>query len=357
MEGTIKLTHIRKDEKVHIPNTFIDNYLPRANGEFVKIYLYLMRWLPVRDHEVSLETIADCFNMTESDVIRALRYWENEGLISLSFSDTDSGVITAVCLHEVKNSGSGSASKTAKLSRRENPSAHYTAPVYSMDEIAGLSDYPEGRELLEVIQQYMGRPLSQTDLNTIFFLTDDLDFSAELIGYLFEYCVSNGHTSMRYIEKTAVNWAGKGISTVEQAKAETGSFSAAYFPVMKAFGLGNRMPAPAETKYIRKWYEDYGFDSAMVIEAVNRTMAKTHTPSFEYADRILQNWKKSGITSTEDLKKYDENFRGSKAEGTLKLASRGNVSRFHNFEQRSGNTSELEMKLFNKARNKAAKAE
>ena len=50
-------------------------------------------------------------------------------------------------------------------------------------------------------------------------------------------------------------------------------------------------PAPAEIQYIRKWYDDYGFDSAMVIEAVNRTMERTHTPSFEYTDKILLNWK------------------------------------------------------------------
>ncbi|MCR4672756.1 MAG: DnaD domain protein [Lachnospiraceae bacterium] len=352
MEGTIRLTNTRQDGKVHIPNSFIDNYLPRANGEFVKIYLYLIRWLPVRDHEVSLEAIADCFNMTESDVIRALRYWENEGLISLTFSDTDPGLMTAVCLHEVKN-----ASARAPYARESSAApVRRTAPVYSIDEIASLSDDPEGRELLEVIQQYMGRPLSQTDLNTIYFLSDDLGFTTELTGYLFEYCVSNGHTNMRYIEKTAVNWAEKGISTVEQAKAESGSFSAVVFPVMKAFGLGSRMPAPAETQYIRKWYDEYGFDSSMVIEAVNRTMERTHTPSFEYADKILLNWKKAGISSVEDAKKNDADFRGSRGSGKLRLASKGNGSRFHNFEQRPVN-SELEMKLFNKARNKAAKAE
>ncbi len=26
-----------------IPNRFLDEYMPRANGEFVKIYLYLLR--------------------------------------------------------------------------------------------------------------------------------------------------------------------------------------------------------------------------------------------------------------------------------------------------------------------------
>ncbi len=31
-----------------------DEYLPRANGEFLKIYLYLLRWLSHPDHALSL---------------------------------------------------------------------------------------------------------------------------------------------------------------------------------------------------------------------------------------------------------------------------------------------------------------
>ncbi len=67
-----------------ISNRFIDEYMLNANGEFVKIYLYLLRALSATDYDVSVCHIADIFNHTEKDVIRALKYWEQTGLLRLS---------------------------------------------------------------------------------------------------------------------------------------------------------------------------------------------------------------------------------------------------------------------------------
>ena len=61
-----------------ISNIFIDYYMPRANGEFVKIYLYLLRSLQSGDTALDLAAVADVFDCTESDVLRTLRYWENQ---------------------------------------------------------------------------------------------------------------------------------------------------------------------------------------------------------------------------------------------------------------------------------------
>ena len=59
-----------------VPNLFLDNYMPEANGEYVKIYLYLLRCLKSDTQELSIELIANKFENTESDVRRALKYWE-----------------------------------------------------------------------------------------------------------------------------------------------------------------------------------------------------------------------------------------------------------------------------------------
>ena len=56
-----------------ISNIFIDYYMPRANGEFVKIYLYLLRSLQSGDTALDLAAVADVFDCTESDVLRTLR--------------------------------------------------------------------------------------------------------------------------------------------------------------------------------------------------------------------------------------------------------------------------------------------
>ena len=59
-----------------ISNRFIDEYMTNANGEFVKIYLYLLRCMNSPDCSFSISRAADKFNHTEKDIQRALKYWE-----------------------------------------------------------------------------------------------------------------------------------------------------------------------------------------------------------------------------------------------------------------------------------------
>ena len=73
-----------------IENIFIDQYMPKANGEFVKLYLYLLRCAGT-DRELSLSSIADVFDHTEKDVKRALSYWEKLELLKLQY-DSNGGL-------------------------------------------------------------------------------------------------------------------------------------------------------------------------------------------------------------------------------------------------------------------------
>ncbi len=62
-----------------VSNTFIDEYMGTASGEYVKVYLYLLR----HDGEnVEIPDIADALNHTEADVRRALAYWERAGVLA-----------------------------------------------------------------------------------------------------------------------------------------------------------------------------------------------------------------------------------------------------------------------------------
>ena len=59
-----------------VPDVFIDTYMAGASGEYVKVYLYLLRH---QQEEVSIGQIADALNHTEADVQRALAYWQRAG--------------------------------------------------------------------------------------------------------------------------------------------------------------------------------------------------------------------------------------------------------------------------------------
>ena len=66
-----------------VPDLFLDQYMPAANGEFVKVYLYLLKLVKDHQQDSTLSSMADFFSCTENDIVRALKYWEKQGLAEL----------------------------------------------------------------------------------------------------------------------------------------------------------------------------------------------------------------------------------------------------------------------------------
>ena len=62
-----------------VSNEFIDTYMTAANGEYVKVFLYLLRH---EKEDLTVSDIADALNHTESDVKRALTYWKDAGILA-----------------------------------------------------------------------------------------------------------------------------------------------------------------------------------------------------------------------------------------------------------------------------------
>lgn len=82
----ISLQNSSELEVTILSNRFIDNFMPRANGEFVKVYIYLLRMVSAAPSSFSLEHMADSLFCTERDISRALKYWEGEKLIALTYT-------------------------------------------------------------------------------------------------------------------------------------------------------------------------------------------------------------------------------------------------------------------------------
>lgn len=334
-----------------VSNVFIDEYMSGANGEFVKIYLYLLRQLNSADAGFSLSEIADKFEHTEKDVKRALCYWERMQLLHLDY-DTNENLIAIRLMDALSKTGSEktSAQQTTATETTQAVSSDVPkVPVkksYSADDIKEFTNQEAVTELVFIAEQYLGRTLTATDLNTIFYFYDELNLSIELIEYLIEYCVSNRHTSIRYIEKVALAWAENGYQTVEQAKQANGQYNQTYSAVMKALGISGRNLISSETAYIEKWKNTFGFSIELIQKACEKTIQTIHEPSFEYTDRILNNWKESNITSLEDVAKADTEHQ--KRKKTPVTPTRTIVSnKFTAFDQRNYDDSRLEKMLLN----------
>lgn len=387
--STIQLHKDFPDTVTCVPNTFIDRFMPEANGEFVKVYLYLLRSLANHSQDCTISAIADQFNHTEADVVRALRYWERMQLLQLEY-DKDKSVC-AIHFPDAGDGIFGSPDKPAVSGKRpagnpaastdnlsaddtiastDNPPAddtivptpslpagntsaaaasnvvqmHPARKEYTLDEIRQFQKNDSVSELFFIIETYLKHPLSSTDTNTILYWYDALHFPPDLIIYLVEYCISKGHSSMRYMDKVAMGWSDSHITTVEQAKENAASHSQAYYSVMKAFGITGRNLVDSEASFIRRWTKDFGFDLPLVLEACRRTMTATHQPSFEYTDSILTSWHNNHVHTLEDVKALDQVYsRSRQASASTKEAPKRN--KFNNFNQRDYDYDKLEKML------------
>jgi DnaD/phage-associated family protein len=325
-----------------IPNTFIDQYMPSANGSYVKVYLYLLRCLSGNCPEVTISSIADRMENTEKDIIRALTYWEKLNLLVLTRNiQKEITEIRLLDIHGRKENDNVISDSDSQLDEIAVSIHTESKPAgrqsYSTEKIAELTNNDEIKWAMHIVEIYLDRPLKPMDIQLILYLYEELHFSPELIMYLYEYCVSKGKKSASYIEAVALTWAEEGIDTEAKAKEAAASYSDHFNTVNKAFGL-NRAPGQIERQYITKWVEVFGFSDEIIAEACNRTILRTQKPDFKYTDKILETWFKKDVKSHTDITKLDEEFsKGNKSRDSKKINSdpKQTSNRFNQFPQRS----------------------
>ncbi len=379
-----------------VSDIFIDQYMPKANGEFVKVYLYLLRATGSGAGIATISEIADHFSNTEADIVRALNYWASEGILQVQtgadgqiaginlYSLAVSGMQAAqnniqsavadnaaqnilqsnVVNNAVQNiSGADSQVQDSVVQKLKSQAADKAAPSqkeYTLDEIKEFRKNPDISELFFIIETYLKHTLSSTDTNMVLYWLDELHFSTDLVEYLVEYCITKGHSSLRYMNKVALGWADAGIKTVDQAKDDAAAHSQIYYSVMKALGITGRNLVDSEMSLINKWVGEYGFDIELVKAACSKTISAIQKPSFEYTDSILTNWRKKDVHTLKDVEVLDANFaKANKATGSgssqganaanssskPKSNNSNSKNKFNNFNQRNNDYDKLE-KLF-----------
>ncbi len=350
-----------------VSNLFIDEYMKDANDAQLKVYFYLLRMLNA-DQAISVSGIADKFNHTEKDVIRALKYWEKQEILDLDFDDNK----TLVGIHlrdlstqtakapqhnvlltsgpvQTQNAAAGvpvitaaaaPLSQTVQTTPQE-AGRSYTKPAYSLDQLREFKNREETSQLLFIAEAYIGKPLTPSEIKTILFFTDVLHFSEDLIDYLLQYCVERGKKDFKYIEKVAVNWAEEGITTPKQAQKFSTRYDRSVYSIMNSLGRSTA-PTAKELEFINRWTRDYGFSTDIILEACERSSLATDKHRFEYAEGILSSWKQANVQHKTDIQQMDASYQKKKS---AKPAPAASSNRFTQFTQNSYDYTTLEKEI------------
>ncbi len=350
-----------------ISNFFIDYYMTEANGEFVKVYLYLVRLLNTNSN-ITVAAIADHFNLTENDICRAIKYWISRDVLKLNYDgkghlrgivllplhapaidlkmETDAVSILRLdtasntATRELEYERQVAATNVIAMPQNVAQTSHTelvlpSKPKFSAADVTNAMKDSDFGDLIYLIETLFGRPVTQTETSNILYIYDTLQFPVDLFEYLVEYCVERGKTNVRYMESVAIAWYKDGIKTRQEAKEQVSQTNSVAKTVFKALGIrSDRAITQAEIELINTWTTDFGFSEDIIKRACETaTLSKPTGATLKYVNGILEEWNRNNVKTLSDIDALDKAFAAKKAMEKATPKSSDNISKFNDFKQ------------------------
>jgi len=315
--------------------------MPKSLGGSLKVYIYLFAQSnSISETNLPLENVATELDMLYSEVLQALKYWNEQGV--LHFEERSSDEFELAFYLEPSVHRDDEIPSKLPLSKTI---ISQSRPEYRTEEInLYIQDSPSVNELFKIAEQYLGRLLSSTDQKILYSFYDWLHMPFDLIEFLIEYCASNNHTAIHYIEKVAITWVDSGIDTVGKAKEKV-ALDSRYFKILSALGSSKSNVTLAEKKCIDKWLMEFAFSIEVILEACRRAVMQTNKPSLNYVDSILVSWHSSKVQTLEDITLIDKAYESKKqlnSQDTYQAKRPVKTAKFNNMYSHNWNFEELE---------------
>ena len=289
---------------VPIPKDFIEHIMPSSNASYVMVYLYIM-FLACNGYSAGTDEIAKKLGLIESDVINAIKYWNDKGI----FSGTGDTIIVKKSVDEEISDD---------VSKK---------PV---DEVTRIAEGdPKLADMFRLAQEVLGKTLSNKEIETLYWFYDQLGFSTDLVIMLLEYCVIRNKRNINYIEKVAITWHENNITTMAEAKAFTDKYNeeSNYTSTLrKLFGIDDRNLSKTESLYIDTWRDELKMSVDMVGLAYDYCSIAIGKLSFPYINTILKRWAEQGITTVPEAEQDHEQHKQDTSSGDDEMTATENIS-------------------------------
>jgi DnaD/phage-associated family protein len=308
-----------------VSNVFIDKYMSKARGEYVKVYLLGLKYCVSGELGANSSLIASTLCLLETDILNAWNYWNDEGVIKMSAID---------------NMGNF---RIEFLDLSNTPEES----IKNLDLIKEL-DNSSVKGMLQDIEKLIGRPLSPKEMTLYLGWQKDFNFSPELILLLIQYCVSKGKVDYRYIEKIAMAWHDSNIKDIEGAQSFIKRHEDKWTNIRKILtylGIKSGDVMKPQEDILAKWLNVYKFPTEIIYKACDICFERLNRADFKYIDGILNSWFKDNIKSLEDIEKKDRKKINHKPIINTNNNNNNTKGNFNNYDQRTYDFDELERKL------------
>lgn len=277
---------------INLPSSVAD-IAPNANESQLKVIISIFAYSGhFNDFEPVLPILSEKLELEINEVISALEFWAENGIITLDGYELTSNVAAII------------AEKTNET------------PAYTGAQILRFVDSnPDFKMLADCAQNVLGKVFTKTDFTSLQMLKEYYNFSDEYILMLLAYCVENDTTNWAYIRKTSKILYDEGIDTYERleshfsARRNKRSFE---YKIRKLFGVGGREFTSKEKSTFEKWVNaKYSYE--LIKKAYEVCIDNTGKSSWSYTSKVLENWQISGIKTVEEAEKALASFKSKQS--------------------------------------------
>lgn len=298
-----------------VPSILVDKYLKLAGAVQLKVLLWLLRH---PGQELDQQAISHSLGISPPDAADAMLYWQECGLIIKG-----EGAMPSTFTTRETAFPESSLPQSAKVREPESP----TIPVSLVSPEKSLvppepakaprilsrprkadnafvakriQESPEIAYMMQEAQQILGRLINNGESATLLMIHDEFGLPVDVIIMLLHYAAGVNKANMRYIEKTAMNWADEEIFTHQKAEEKLRRLdeeAKAWRVVESVLGTGHRAPTQSETEMASQWVRSWKFSREMIREAYERCVNQTGKINLRYMHKILERWNREGIST------------------------------------------------------------
>lgn len=271
-----------------IPDIFFTEFLPSMNGDFLKVYLYIL-FLAKFNKDIKINDLSKTLALPFPVIQDALKYLEEQKLII-----------------KLPTGYSVTSIQEVELSKLYSPKV-----TTSYEDLQKSAVSQERAKAIENInEQFFSGVMSPTWYSDIELWFNKYGFTEQVMLALFSYAFERRALNRGYILTVADAWSKNKIRTFDDLEAyeeKADKLNKLKKTIAQKLGITRNLTT-YEEEYVIKWTQEYNFDMS-IIELALKKSSSLNTINFNYFDKILTDWHTKGLSSVTEIQTYQDSVK------------------------------------------------
>ena len=265
---------------VSIDAKFLNDYLPYAPENCVKVYLFgLLKCQDSASYDNTIDNFVNVLGLSKEDVLDSFLYWQDQGLVQVLELDP-----IEIRYLPVKDN---------LKSLKKVDSKKYSLFVSEIQELIS------------------SRQINPTEFSKYIDFVEYFNMQPADFVMIVKYCVTRKGPDINsnYILTVARVWAEEGVKTADKIEQKIENMmltTSEVSQVAKALKFRGNLSIEHQQMY-DKWTKSYGFSLQNIILLAKKVSTQTKNFSFEMLDKKLTKFYELKLLSFAEMQQYEDN--------------------------------------------------